>query len=338
MLEYICVGRYHDPPYRPVLFAHTTPPPPMSRETISDDTHGVVYEFAPEMDPVRTVEPGTSLTFETIDSLNGAIQSDDELLDQIPDEVNAATGPVAVEGADPGDVLRVEIEDVRLAEDRGRVVTTPGFGLMQDDPDVEAPFTRVTPVEPGENYDDGRPRVRFQDREIPADPCIGTIGVAPAEEAYSTLVPHDHGGNLDTNDVTTGSTLYLPVSQSGGMLAMGDSKAVMADGEMCGTGAEIATDVDVTVDVISDPEFDLERPLIDTGDHWKTVASAETLEEASRLAHGDAMRLLSAEHGYSTTEAHTFGSLVGGLEISQVVDPLVTVRNAIPSEHCSSPF
>ena len=310
----------------------------MARETISDDTHGVVYEFAPEMNPVRTVEPGTSLTFETRDSLEGTIQTDDDLLDSIPEEVNAATGPVAVEGADPGDVLRVEIEDVRLAEDRGRVVTTPGFGLMQDDEDVEAPFTRITPVEEGENYEDGRPRVWFGDREIPADPCVGTIGVASADESYTTLVPHDHGGNLDTTDVSAGSVLYLPVFQSGGMLAMGDSKAVMADGEMCGTGAEIATDVDVTLDVIFDPEFDLERPLIDTGDHWKTVASAETLEAASKLAHKDAMQLLSKEHGYSPTEAHTFGSLVGGLEISQVVDPLVTVRNAIPSEYVTSPF
>jgi len=310
----------------------------MARETISDDTHGVVYEFAPEMEPVRTVEPNTSLTFETRDSLNGAIQTDDDLLEEIPEEVNAATGPVAVEGADPGDVLRVEIEDVRLAEDHGRVVTTPGFGLLQDDDAVVAPFTRITPVEDAANYDDGRPRVRFGERSIPADPCIGTIGVAPADESYTTLVPHDHGGNLDTNDVTAGSVLYLPVFQSGAMLAMGDSKAAMADGEMCGTGAEIATDVDVTLDVIFDPEFDLERPLIDTGDHWKTVASAETMEAATKLAHKDAMKLLSAEHGYSPTEAHTFGSLVGGLEISQVVDPLVTVRNAIPSEHVSSPF
>ena len=312
--------------------------PAVTRETISDDTHGVVYEFAPEMEAVREVEPGTSLTFETRDSLDGEIQEEDDLLDEIPDEVNAATGPVAVEGAEPGDVLRVEIEDVRLAEDRGRVVTTPGFGLLQDDPEIEAPFTRITPVEPGENYDDGRPRVRFAERSIPADPCIGTIGVAPAEDAYSTLVPHDHGGNLDTNDVTTGSTLYLPVFQSGGMLAMGDSKAVMADGEMCGTGAEISTDIDVTVDVIEDPKFPLVRPLIDTGDNWKTVASAETMEEAARLAHQDAIDLLSAAHGFDRTESHTFGSLVGGLEISQVVDPLVTVRNAIPDEHVSSPF
>jgi len=302
----------------------------MSRETVSHDEDGVVYEFSPTMEPVRTVDPGTELTVETIDSLDGEIRENDDLLAQIPEEVNAATGPIAIEGAEPGDVLEVEIEEVRVAEDRGRVVTTPGFGLLQDDEDVEAPFTHITPVEGDE--------VRYDDLSVPVDPCIGTIGVAPAEETYSTLVPHDHGGNLDTNDMTTGTTAYFPVSQAGGMLAMGDSKAAMANGEMCGTGAEIATDIDLTVDVVSDPEFELERPLVETGDHWKTVASAETMEEASKLAHRDALDLLQRSQGFDRTEAHTFGSLVGGLEISQVVDPLVTVRNAIPAEYVSSPF
>ncbi|MEF8799924.1 MAG: acetamidase/formamidase family protein [Halolamina sp.] len=302
----------------------------MSRETVSHEEDGVIYEFTPELEAVRTVAPGTELTIETIDSLDGEIQENEDLLARIPDEINAATGPIAVEGAQPGDVLKVDIEAVRVAEDRGRVLTTPGFGLLQDDEDVEAPFTQITPVEGDE--------IRYGDLSVPIDPCIGTIGVAPAEETFSTLVPHDHGGNLDTNEMTTGTTAYFPVSQTGGMLAMGDSKAAMADGEMCGTGAEIATDIDLTVELISDPEFDLQRPLVDTGDYWKTVASAETMEAASKLAHKDAMALLSAEHGFDATESHTFGSLVGGLEISQVVDPLVTVKNAIPSEYVSSPF
>ena len=71
---------------------------------------------------------------------------------------------------------------------------------------------------------------------------------------------------------------------------------------------------------------------------WKTVASAETMAEACKLANRDAIELLAAEHGFDTTEAYMFSSLVGGLEISQVVDPLVTVRNAIPKAHCSGPF
>ncbi len=95
------------------------------------------------------------------------------------------------------------------------------------------------------------------------------------------------------------------------MLAMGDCKAAMADGEMSGTGAEIATDIDVTVEVLSDPETQLERPLLETEDAWKTVASAESLEEACELANRDAVELLAADRGFDRADAYTFSSLVG---------------------------
>ncbi len=304
----------------------------MARTTVTyDDGH--VYEFGPEMEAAYVADPGESLTVSTVDSLEGTIQTNDDRLDAIPEEVNAATGPVAVRGADPGDVLAVEIEAVRLAEDRGRAVTAPGFGLLQDDADIEHPFTRVTPVHDGE---DGQ-TIDFEGIPVDVDPCIGTIGVATAGETFTTLVPHDHGGNLDTTDVAAGATVYFPVFQSGGMLALGDSKAAMADGEMCGTGAEVATDVDLTVDVV-ETDLDLRRPLVETAEAWKVLASAETMEAAAKQANRDALSLLAREHDLERTEAYLLSSLVGGLEISQVVDPLVTVRNAVPKSHLSDPF
>ncbi|MFB6146436.1 MAG: acetamidase/formamidase family protein [Halobacteriaceae archaeon] len=301
----------------------------MSRTTVSHEDR-VIYEFAPDLDPVYTADPGESLTFETIDSLDGVVQSADDVVAEVPDEVNAATGPVAVAGADPGDVLAVDIEAIRIAEPHGRVITIEDFGLLQDHPDVAAPRTRMTPVEDG--------ALTFEGVEVPLDPVIGTIGVAPASDAYTTLVPHDHGGNLDTTDVTAGNTVYFPVFQPGGLLAMGDCKAAMADGEMCGTGAEISTEIDVTLRVIEDPAVDLDRPLVETPDAWKPLASAETLEAACQRATLDAMALLAAEHGFDPTEAYMFASLVGGLEISQVVDPLVTVRNAVPKPYVDDPL
>ena len=301
----------------------------MARETVSHEK-GAIYEFTPELDPISSVEPGTALTIKTRDSLDGAVQSDSEVIETIPDEVNAATGPIAVEGATPGDVLKVEIEEVRLTEPAGRVITIDGFGLLDGEPDIEAPKSRMTPVD-GET-------ISFDGIEIPVDPVIGTIGVAPETESYTTLVPHDHGGNLDTTDITAGNTVYFPVFQPGGQLAMGDCKAAMADGEMCGTGSEIATDIDITVDLIETPEIDLQRPLVETADAWKTLASAETMEKACKLANQDAIALLAAEHDFDSTDAYMFSSLVGGLEISQVVDPLVTVRNAIPKTYLSHPF
>ncbi|EMA64948.1 acetamidase/formamidase family protein [Halorubrum kocurii] len=314
----------------------------MSRSHVSH-RDGHVYEFAPAMEPVYEAADGESLTVETIDSLNGAIQTDDDLLDAVPEEVNAATGPIAVAGATPGDVLAVEIEDVRVTEDRGRVLTAPGFGLLQDDPEIDHPATRITEVDADSGDgtgDEAGGRIAFEGLDVPIEPVIGTIGVATAEEAVSTLTPDDHGGNLDTTDMTAGTTAYFPVFQEGAMLAMGDSKAAMADGEMCGTGAEIGTEIDVTVtlSVVDDPEVPLDRPLVDTGDAVKTVASAETMEAAVELANRDVIRLLAHEHDFSRTEAYLFSSLVGGLEISQVVDPQVTARNAVPSEYLSVPF
>ena len=318
----------------------------MPRETVSY-RDGHVYEFAPEMESVYTAADGESLTIETIDSLNGAIRTESDRLDEIPEEVNAATGPIAVEGATPGDVLAVDIEDIRVNEDRGRVVTAPGFGLLKDRDDIEHPATRITEVDGaggsgdagGEDGGDSvAGTVSFEGIDLPIDPVIGTIGVATATEPITTLTPDDHGGNLDTTDMTTGTTAYFPVFQDGAMLAMGDSKAVMADGEMCGTGAEIGTDIDVTLRVIEEPAVSIDRPLVDTGDAIKTIASAETMEAAVKRANADLLPLLAHEHGFSTTEAYLFSSLVGGLEISQVVDPQVTVRNAVPSEYLSVPF
>src|SRR5699024_2495389 len=151
----------------------------MSRTTVSY-TDDRIYEFTPELEPTDTAADGESLTVETIDSLEGAIQKDTDRLQSIPDEVNAATGPIAVAGATPGDVLRVDIEEIRVTEDRGRVVTAPAFGLQQDAADIEHPFTRMTPID-GDT-------VEFGDVSVPIQPVIGTIGVAPATDSYSTLV------------------------------------------------------------------------------------------------------------------------------------------------------
>ena len=257
-------------------------PPAMTRVTVSHE-EGAIYEFTPDLEPIAEVEPGTELTIETRDSLDGAVQTDEDVIASIPDEVNAATGPIAVSGAEPGDVLAVEIEAVRIAEDRGRVITIDGFGLLDGHDEIEAPRTTITPVkDAGAGAGGEGGTISFGDHDVPIDPCIGTIGVAPAADSYTTLVPHDHGGNLDITDMAAGNTAYFPVFQDGAMLAMGDCKAAMADGEMCGTGSEIATEIDVTVDVIDgdDAAVEIDRPLVETPDAWKTVASAETMEEA----------------------------------------------------------
>jgi amidase len=300
----------------------------MDRTTISDDH--VLYDFTPDAQPEWRVSSGEQLEVHTRDSVNGKVQSDNDVIAEVPDDINPATGPIAIDGAEPGDVLKVAIEDIRLREEHGRILVVPDFGLQQNVADLDAPRSRVTEINDGS--------LQFQNIEIDLSPMIGIIGVAPAKESYTTLVPHDHGGNLDTTDISAGSTVYFPVFQQGAMLAMGDSKAAMADGETCGTGSEIGTEIDVTVDIISQPQSELHRPLIETEDSWKVIASADTLEEACKLANQDLCEFLMTEYKFDFTDAYMFSTLVANLEISQVVDPLKTVRNTIPKQYLSNPL
>jgi len=149
----------------------------MSR-ALTSSRDGHVYEFAPTMEPVYEAADGESLTIETIDSLNGAIQTDDDRLDAIPEEVNAATGPIAVEGASPGDVLAVEIEDVRVTEDRGRVLTAPGSAFCRTIPRSNT-RRRGSPEVDAEGASE---QIDFEGIDVPIEPVIGTIGVATAED------------------------------------------------------------------------------------------------------------------------------------------------------------
>jgi len=149
----------------------------MSR-ALTSSRDGHVYEFAPTMEPVYEAADATaSLTIETIDSLNGAIQTDDDRLDAIPEVVNAATGPIG-RGGEPGRRAR--------GRDRGRArhrrprarSHRPGFGLLQDDPEIEHPATRITEVD----AEGASEQIDFEGIDVPIEPVIGTIGVATAED------------------------------------------------------------------------------------------------------------------------------------------------------------
>lgn len=271
------------------------------------------------MEPAWRVAPGEPLTLRCPDGMRGRIQSEDDHYVQVdPDQVNDAVGPIHVDGARPGDVLAVHLEEVRVPTTQGYVLLIPGFGLLQDR--VDRPRTKICRIEDG--------YVRFGSLSLPLRPCIGTIGVAPAEGRISTIYPGDHGGNMDTTDVTSGTTLYLPVSVEGGLLAMGDGKAVMGDGEVCGTGLGVPLEIDLSCDLL--PGVHLPRPVIRTEEHWMTIGSAPTLEEAVRLATLDLIALLQRSHGMGLEEAYMLCSLAGDLRISQVVDPWMTVRMVIP--------
>lgn len=275
----------------------------------------VIYEMSKDNEPVLSCESGATVLFETHDCFSGDVQSETDTVSQINfDHVNPATGPLFVEGAEPGDTLKVSINRIKL-NTQGAVVTAPGLGALAGQ--VEKEETIIGQV--NENGD-----VVYRQWTIPGRKMIGVIGTAPAGEAVNTGTPYDHGGNMDSTLITEGATVYLPVEVEGALLAMGDMHAVMGDGEIMGSGLEIAGEIEVTVEVLKDCHLPL--PLVENEDVIATIASRETIEEASQLAIEQMADYLTHEHGMTLNEAGMFLSLAGNLIACQIVNPNKTMR------------
>jgi amidase len=290
------------------------------RHTITSEH--VIYEFTPELEARWTVPDGAEVEIHCIDGLNSRIQTDDDLLGPVAvGEVNAATGPIAIDGAMPGDALAFTIDEIEVDSDQGCTLVLPDFGLQKHK--VTEPKTRISRV-------NGQTLTILGRFDVPIRPLLGTIGVAPSEGTWDTITPHDHGGNLDTSDVRAGVRLLLPVSQPGALIAMGDAKAKMGDGEICSTGCEVPVVVRGRFDVLKGRT--IPRPMIETETEWMTIGSALEYLDACRLANADMIALLQEAHDLSWEDAYILTSLVTDLRISQVVDPLLTVRCAIPKD------
>ncbi len=279
-----------------------------------------VGAFAPKMSPVAFAKPGELILFETHDCWHGQISSEGQDIGKVDFTcLNPATGPVCIEGAEPGDVLSVSVLSIDVAS-CGVISVIPGGGLLGGE--VKKSFTRIIPV--------SSVMAGFAGRPLPIKPMIGVIGVATSQKqgAVSTGIPGRHGGNMDTKDICEGATLFLPISQEGAMLAMGDVHALMADGEACVTGLEIAAEVLVRIGLIKQTR--ISWPAIRGGSELMIVASGATLEEAARAATDSAVRYISAACGIKWEESYMMASLAVDLRISQCVDPQMTVRAVIP--------
>ncbi len=271
----------------------------------------VIWGFGPELEPVLEVEPGAVVTFETNDCFTGQIQSEDDLVTSIDfSRVNSATGPVAVKGAQPGDSLVVELLEVRPGP-KGFATIIPEFGQLIDD--VESPVTFVFDVE-GDTVT-MNDRISFQAR-----PMVGVVGVATGGEEIANGWAGRHGGNLDNHLHGRGARIYFPVQQAGGMFAVGDMHAAMGDGEICGTGVEIAGEVTVRFDVLKGKQA--RWPVTELAQAWVTHAtSGGDVHEALQLASEEAARALVDEWHFSKEEAFVFLSVACDVNICQACRP-----------------
>jgi amidase len=270
----------------------------------------IVWGFGPDMEPVLEVEPGATVRFETRDCFDGQIRSEEDLVTEIDfQRVNAATGPVAVKGAEPGDSLIVEILEVNPIE-WGVATLIPGYGQLIDK--VHAPLTRLFKVEDG--IVEMNERVRF-----PARPMVGVVGVATGGEELSTGLAGQHGGNLDNHLHGAGARIYFPVRQPGAMFAVGDMHASMGDGEICFTGVEIAGEVTMRFDVLKGKQGTW--PVTELADRWMPHATADEFPEALQRVSEEAARMLVDEWGFTPEDAFIFLSVACDAGVAQACKP-----------------
>jgi amidase len=285
--------------------------------TITSEQH--VFALSREAGAVARVRAGDTVRLETADCFAGQIRFPGKTPDSVDwARINPATGPVFVEGAEPGDVLSVLVESIDVAS-IGVMAVSPEFGVLRER--MTSTVFELVPIDGGFARLPGGAETRVQ-------PMIGVIGVAPRGAPVLCGSPGTHGGNMDTRLIGEGAVVYLPVAAPGALLAVGDLHAAMGDGEICGTGVEVAGSVTLQVDVRRD--LRLANPVVETAALVATIASAETLDEAAELATRDMADLLVDRLGLSAAAASMLMSAAGHLQVSQVVDPLKTARFALP--------
>jgi amidase len=270
----------------------------------------ITYAFGPGERPIAEVEPGETLVFETLDALGGRVETMEDALSLMlpPELLNPATGPVLVRGAEPGDMLAATIVGIALGT-RGQSRVKQGGGVITHE--LRPPRANLIPVRDNVVY--------FNERiHFAARPMVGVIGVAPARERVLTFHPGPHGGNLDTNEVGIGSTVYLPVSVPGALFAIGDVHASMGDGELTGGGIDINADITVRLDLLKGIGW--HRPLIETADAWSTSGNAPTLADAVRIATSDMATLLARSLDMSREEAFILIGCAGDARIGQAAE------------------
>jgi len=275
--------------------------------------------------PAARITPGSTVLFECLDSGAGHFtpESSVETVGTLDfSKVNPVTGPIHVEGAEPGDALKVTIDGFQPSG-FGWTANIPGFGLLADQ-FREPALTLWT-------YDRQSlaPAAFSTHGKVPLKPFAGTIGVAPAEPGVHSVVPPRRvGGNLDIRDLAAGTVLYLPVEVEGALFSVGDTHAAQGDGEVCGTAIESQMNVSLKFELVKDarlqtPRFTTSGPVtnhLDGKGYEVTTGIGSDLMDGARAAVSQMIDLLGRQHGLSAVDAYMLCSVCGDLRISEIVD------------------
>ncbi len=279
--------------------------------------------FDPQRPPVVTIDSGDTVTIDTVsggpDVLpKGNFSIPQELLDiharskqEMPGHI--LTGPVAVRGARPGQVLEVRIKDIKLRQDWGYNVIRPLAGTLPYD--FETARLLNIPLD----AEAGVARLPWG-LNLPLAPFFGVMGLAPPPNwgRISSIMPRAHAGNIDNKELVAGTTIYLPIFNEGALFSCGDGHGAQGDGEVCITAIETA--LRGTFQMIVRDDLELTYPQAETPTHYITMGMDPDLDQCAVMALRDMIVLLGEKGGLSREDAYTLCSLAGDLRITQTVN------------------
>jgi acetamidase/formamidase len=275
--------------------------------------------------PALRVAPGETILFHTQDSSGGQLTAKSTAADLAAldfGKVNPVTGPVHIDGAEPGDAIKVTLLEFGPSG-WGWTANIPGFGLLADQ--FTDPALHVW------TYDAATlaPALFGSLARVPLKPFCGTIGLAPAEAGqHSVVPPRRMGGNMDIRDLAAGTELYLPVEVKGGLFSLGDTHAAQGDGEVCGTAIESPCTVAAKFELVKGanlafPRFTTAGPVtrhLDSKGYDATTGIGPDLMQAARAAVSGMIDLLCGRHQMNAVDAYMLCSVCGDLRISEIVD------------------
>ena len=279
-------------------------------KVLKKDISNIDYDAS--IPPALVVTPGELFQLQTPSILTHP--------EVFPETTVPVTGPVWVEGAKPGSVLKVEIIKLELTAGEGAIAILPGKGAFGER--VLEPMYKVV------TYDNKY--IHFNDKiKAPLRPMVGKVGVAPAGKAINCHATGQYGGNMDITDVNEGTSVYLPVFVEGALLACGDIHAAMGDGESGFSAVETEGSITLRCQVIND--LKLTHPMVVTANEVMTVGHGQTLEEACKIALDNMAALITKKLGLDFIDAAMLISIAADLRINQIVNTVaVGVRVALP--------
>ena len=304
----------------------------MTSHTLSaEPTHSVWDRSLP---PRLRIAPGDEVAYECVDASGGQVKPGmtvAEFLAIDRTRIHALTGPVWIDGAEPGDVLQIDVLSTRHGG-WGWSSVIEGLGFLKDR--FREPYLFHWQLD-GESTSSLSPAV------VPLRPFLGVMGVARADDgAFRTRPPGPFGGNLDVRELCAGSRLYLPVFNHGALFSCGDGHAAQGDGEVCINGIECP--LDVTLRFQLHKQQSLSGPIIEaseltapdsTANAWVVVETGTDLATTSQAATSRMIDLLVSRWGFSEVHAYILCSVALKLRLSQVVnEPVYTVSAAISKQ------